>query len=301
MGKPEQSETDRSLSLGTLYAFFAYLLWGFMPFYWKWLGSVSAVELFAHRVVWAAVLAAILVLLTQRRELRRALSDRRAVLVSSFAGILVGANWLLYVWAVTNDHLVESSLGYYINPLVSVLLGIVILRERLTRLQLIALLLAAAGVLVLTISHGSLPWISVGLASSFAVYGLVKKTSRLNALTSLMVEMTVVSPIAIGVIVWRAVAGSGSFVTAGLDTSLLLVGTGLVTVAPLLLFGAGARRIPLSRVGFLQYIAPTLMLLIGTVVYREPFTKVHAMSFACIWTALAIYTASLVRARRRIR
>jgi chloramphenicol-sensitive protein RarD len=133
------------------------------------------------------------------------------------------------------------------------------------------------------------------------VYGLVKKTSRLNALTSLMVEMTVVSPIAIGVIVWRAVAGSGSFVTAGLDTSLLLVGTGLVTVAPLLLFGAGARRIPLSRVGFLQYIAPTLMLLIGTVIYHEPFTKVHAMSFACIWTALAIYTASLVRARRRNR
>ncbi len=286
---------DKEQLIGTVSGFLAFLLWGLLPFYWKWLGAVPASEILAHRVIWSALLLVVLVPTLQSRQLAVAVRDRRALLTAAGAGVLVGGNWFVYTWAVNADRLVEASLGYYINPLVSVVLGVVVLHERLSRLQVVAVILAAVGVLVLTVNHGRVPWVSLSLAFSFALYGLVKKTGRLNAIVSLMVELVIITPIALVFLVVRHRGGAGSFGAAGPLITLLLAGAGIATVAPLLLFGTAARRIPLSRVGFLQYIAPTLMLLIGTVFYREPFTPAHAVSFALIWTALAIYTTTLVR------
>jgi chloramphenicol-sensitive protein RarD len=288
----------KSELLGTLLSFSSFLLWGVLPFYWKWLDSVPAEQILAHRILWAAVLMVAVVLGLQRRQLAVALRDGRALLVSAIAGVLVGANWFIYIWAVTSERIVEASLGYYINPLVSVLLGVLFLRERLTRLQLVALLLAVAGVVVLTLSYGRFPWVSIALAFSFGTYGLVKKTSRLNSVVSLLIELVLLAPVAAVYIALLGRSGQSAFAAGDLRTTLLLAGAGVVTVAPLLLFGAGARRIPLSRVGFLQYVAPTLMLVIGTVVYGEPFTVAHLVSFALIWTALGLYTVSVVTAGR---
>ena len=282
---------------GTLCAFLSFLLWGMLPFYWKWLDAVPALEILAHRVLWASVLMVVIVPLVQRNQLRNAIRDPRALLMSAVAGILVAANWFIYIWAVTADRMVEASLGYYINPLVSVFLGILFLRERLTRAQIVALLLAIAGVLVLTVSYGRFPWVSIALGFSFGVYGLVKKISRLNSVVSLLIELVCLAPAATVYLAILGRAGDGAFGAGDAGITLLLAGTGAVTIAPLLLFGAGARRIPLHRVGFLQYIAPSLMLLIGTVVYREPFTRVHLVTFGLIWAALAIYTVTALRRR----
>lgn len=283
---------------GTVSAFAAFLLWGLLPVYWKWVDTVPAAEILAHRVIWALFLMAAVVAIAQRNELMSSLRDLRAVLIAAGAGILVGGNWFIYTYAVVADRIVEASLGYYINPLVSVLLGVVVLRESLSRAQIVAVALAFAGVLVLAISYGRVPWISLGLAFSFATYGLVKKTGRLNSTVGLLVELTVLTPIALVYLGARHLAGAGAFAAGVPATTWLLVGAGLVTVVPLLLFGAGARRIPLSRVGFLQYLAPSLMLLIGTVFYGEPFTGAHAVSFGLIWTALGIYTVAMIRRAR---
>jgi len=294
-------EDRRQSWLGTLYALVSFLIWGFLPLYWKWLGGVPAIETLAHRVFWAGAVLIVVVPVLQRRELRAAFRDPRALLAAMLAGILLGANWFVYIWAISVDRLVEASLGYYINPLVNVLLGVVFLRERLTRPQTVALALATAGVLVLTVSHGQFPWISIALGFSFGIYGLVKKIGRLNTLVSLLVELLLLAPVAGIYILIIGRAGEGAFAAGNAMVTALLAGAGIVTVTPLLLFGAGARRIPLSRVGFLQYIAPTAMLLIGTVLYDEPFTPAHAVSFALIWAALAIFTFTIVRGQRRPR
>ena len=292
---------DGSQQLGAVAGFAAFLLWGLLPFYWKWLAGVPALEILAHRILWSALLMLVLVPLIQRSQLVSALRDRRALLVAAGAGLLVGANWFLYIWAVGADRIVEASLGYYINPLVSVLLGVVVLRERLSRTQVVAVGLAGVGVLILSISHGRPPWISLALAASFGYYGLMKKTGRLNSAVSLLVELVVLVPASAIYLGLRHAAGDGAFAAGSPTVTLLLAGAGLVTVAPLLLFGAATRLVPLSRVGFLQYIAPTLMLAIGTLFYGEPFTAAHAVSFACIWGALVVYTVSLGRAGRRTR
>ena len=292
---------DRRELLGTVSAFSAFFLWGILPFYWKWLETVSSAEILGHRVIWSAVLMWAVVLIANRARLREALRDRRAILTAVAAGFLVGANWFIYTYSVVADRIVEASLGYYINPLVSVLLGVVVLRERLSRAQIVAVALATAGVLVLAFSYGRVPWISLGLAFSFATYGLVKKVGRLDATVGLTLELTGLFPIALVYLISLHTGGAGAFGAGTPAITWLLAGAGIVTVVPLLLFGAGARRIPLSRVGFLQYLAPTLMLLIGTIFYGEPFTTAHAISFGLIWTALAVYTVSLVRAARRSR
>ena len=300
MGDEGVLTQDRQQIAGTVAGILAFSIWGILPFYWKWLGSVPAAEILSHRIVWSAFLLLVLAAALQRRQLAVAIRDRRALLIAAAAGFLVGGNWYVYTWAVNADRLVEASLGYYINPLVSVLLGVVVLRERLSRLQAVAVGLAAVGVLVLTVSYGRFPWVSLSLAFSFALYGLVKKTGRLNAMVSLLVELVVIAPIALGYLLIRHRSGLGAFGTDTAAVTWLLAGAGVVTITPLLLFGTAARRIPLSRVGFLQYIAPTLMLVIGTVFYGEPFTVAHGVSFAFIWTALAIYSVSLFRRRARI-
>ena len=289
---------DRSLALGTLAAFFAFLLWGLLPFYWKGLEGVTAIEVLGHRIVWSALLLAVLVPMIQHRELRSALHSPKALLLASAAGFLVGVNWLVYNYSVAADRLVEASLGYYINPLVSIALGVLVLKERLSRMQIAALALAAAAVLLLSLRVGRFPWISLTLAGSFGLYGLIKKTNTLNSLVSLLVELVVLSPLAVGYLIFLSGRGDSAFAAGNPSQTLLLVGAGVATVAPLLLFGAGARRIPLSRVGFLQYLAPTLMLLIGALIYNEPFTWIHAVSFILIWIALAIYMTTILRGAR---
>lgn len=292
-----EPRSARQTTIGTLSAFFSFLIWGLLPFYWKGLGGVDATQILAHRIVWSAVLLLVIVPIVQRRELAAALRDRRALLIAAGAGIVVGVNWFVYVWAVSANRLVEASLGYYINPLVSVFLGMVVLRERMTRVQFVALGLAVLGVLVLTVSYGRLPWVSLTLAFSFGFYGLLKKTGRLNSIVSLLVELSLLAPVAMVFLVRRHAAGAGAFGAGDPLVTWLLAGAGVATVAPLLLFGIGARRIPLSRVGFLQYIAPTFMLLIGTIFYGEAFTAAHAVSFALIWSALGIYTMTILRGR----
>jgi chloramphenicol-sensitive protein RarD len=291
------AEDRRATSFGTASAIAAFLIWGILPLYWRWLGAVPPLELLAHRVFWSAAILLCMVVLLQRRQLRAALRDRRALVAAMLAGVLLGLNWFVYIWSISVDRLVEASLGYYINPLVSVLLGVVFLRERLTRAQMVALSLAIAGVLVLTFSYGQFPWVSLALAFSFGIYGLVKKVGRLSNLVSLLVEMALTAPAAAAYLGIIQRAGTAAFVRSGALTSVLLAGAGIVTVAPLWLFGASARRIPLSSVGFFQYLAPTTMLLIGTLIFREPFTRAHGVAFALIWVALGIYSVSLVRRR----
>jgi chloramphenicol-sensitive protein RarD len=280
---------------GTLFMVCAFLLWGILPAYWKLLGSVQSDQVLAHRIVWSAVFASAVLLYMGRHTFLPLLAGRRTRYSLMLTGVLIGGNWFTYIYAVHTERIVESSMGYYINPLVTIFLGMFVLRERLNRSQWVAFMLALAGVSIITVSHGRIPWIALVLSGTFGLYGLIKKLMNLDALASLSVETLMISPIAAGYLVYHAAHGSGAFLTSGIQTDLLLVFSGVVTAVPLYWFAQGARRIPLSRIGFLQYLAPTLMLIIGVIGYGEPFTSIHAVSFGCIWTGLAIYTVSLVR------
>ncbi len=286
---------------GQIFTFLAFLIWGLLPFYWKWLRSVPAVEILAHRVIWSALFMGLLVVFRYRGEVRDFLNDSharaRSIAAVAFCAVAVGANWLLYVWAVNADHVIEASLGYYFTPLLNVFLGVVFLKERPKRLEISALILATIGVIVVTVGFGSVPWISIGLAVSFGSYGLVKKIGHLNAAVGLSFEMLLIVPAAGIYLTIIGTRGESHFSSSPLS-SILLAGSGVITAIPLLLFGAGARRVPLSNVAFFQYLAPTLMLLIGTIAYREPFTTPQLLSFFFIWAALALYTISLVRTSR---
>lgn len=290
---------------GMTHTFLAFLLWGLLPFYWKLLGSVSEWEILANRVVWSAVFMAIFVAVRRRDEIRALIRSRdpyspRVVAAVVICAVTLGTNWFIYVLSVNTDHIVEASLGYYINPLFVVLLGMIFLKERLRGAQVVALLLAFAGVLLLTIRYGHVPWASLGITLSFGLYGLVKKVARLGAALGLLFEMIVLLPVSLALIGVYSASGRLAFGThgaAGGMTTLLLIGSGAVTAIPLLLFGEGARRVPLSTVGFFQYLSPTLMLLIGTLAYGEPFGIVDGISFGLIWTALAIYTTTTFRRR----
>lgn len=303
------SDDDRTaLRRGTISALSAYLLWGVLPVYWKQLDAVPAVEILMHRILWSGVFMTVITLAWYRSALWSALRRPRSLLYVAVGAVFITINWFIFTYSVVADRLVEVSLGYYINPLVSVLLGVIVLGERLTRVQMVALGVATVAVVVMAVHLGVFPWISLGVAFSFGLYGLFKKIGRLPSSVSLTMELFLLSPVAAVMLVFMhrsgLLGGVGAFGTSaagGPVITVLLVGAGAVTAVPLLLFGAGATRIPLSRVGFLQYVAPTLMLLLGTVVYGEPFTIIHAVSFVLIWTALAIYTATLVRAGRRRR
>lgn len=287
---------------GHLYTFLAFLMWGLLPFYWKWLDALPPVEILSHRVIWSGLLMGVLVAVRHRTELRAFLFDRsrRAVSIVTVlvCAVTLGANWLLYVWAVNSDHVVESSLGYYFTPLLNILLGIVFLRERPRKIEVAALILATVGVAVVTVSFGRVPWISLGIAFSFSLYGLLKKTGHLGAAVGLALEMAVLFPAAALYVAVAGARGAGHFTSVSPEITALLVGCGAITAVPLLLFGAGARRVPLSSVGFLQYVSPTLMLAIGTLIYHEPFSTPQIVSFSFIWAALGLYTYSLLRSRR---
>ena len=277
----------------------AFLMWGLFPLYWKLLAAVPALEVVAHRMVWGLVSVAIWVTLRGRWADARAVASRPGTALRlAGSGALISLNWLLYIWAVINDHVVEASLGYFINPLVNVLLGVLVLRERLGRAQWIAVALAAAGVTVLTLWHGRLPWIALALAVSFGLYGLARKTVGADAVVGLLWETALLTPLAAGYlfVLWQR--GVGAFGPSRPGTSTLLALGGAVTAVPLVLFTLGARALPLSTVGFLQYLSPSLQFLLAVLVFREPFTPAHAATFAFIWAALAILTWDL---RRRLR
>lgn len=284
---------------GVLSAVSAFLMWGLFPLYWKPLAEVPAIEVVAHRTVWGMLSVAVWVTLQQRwADVRAVLRRPRTLVVLTATALLIAGNWLLYIWAVTHDHVMESSLGYFINPLANVLLGVVILKERLGRLQQVAVGLACTGVAVLTFGYGRFPWIALGLATSFALYGLARKTVAADAVTGLLVETSLLAPIAAGFLLLRESAGCAAFGHAGLTPTGLLLLAGPVTALPLVLFTRGARLLPLSTIGLFQYISPSCQFLLAIFVYREPFTAAHAVTFACIWAALALLTRDLLRQRQ---
>jgi chloramphenicol-sensitive protein RarD len=279
------------INRGLFYAIAAYGMWGLLPLYWKALQSVPSTQIVAHRMVWSLVfVAALLVFRRQWAWLPAVLKQPRTLLLVLLAGCIVAVNWLTYVWAVNAGYVVETSLGYFINPLLSVFLGVIFLRERLRGGQWLAIGLALLGVLYLTVAYGNFPWIALTLALTFGLYGLLKKTTALAALEGLSLETALLFGPALAYLLLQEGQGQGAFGHAGVGTSLLLALTGVATGLPLLLFGAAARRIPLSTVGILQYIAPTVQFLLGVFLYREPFTASRLIGFILIWTALLIYS-----------
>ncbi len=281
--------------IGVVAAIAAYLLWGFLPIYWKLIEQVPAYEILAHRFVWSFVFMVLVLLITAKvsnffTEVRELLRQPKQFLCVVVAALIITVNWGTYIWAVNNEHIVEASLGYYINPLVSVLLGIIVLKERLSFWQTVSFILAAIGVLNMTVNFGSVPWIALTLALSFGFYGLLKKTVNLGAISSITLETLLITPFALSYLAFIHQKGSGAFSLAEPILALLLMGAGAATATPLLLFSSGAKSLPLSVLGFIQYIAPTISLIIGVFLYHEPFTSVHAVSFAFIWTALLIFS-----------
>jgi len=287
----------RGLLLGAT----AFGLWGAFPLYWPLLEPAGATEILAHRVLWSLVLAMGVTLGLRRGAAFRSIwTTPRARAAMIGAGVAIGFNWFTYIWGVNNGHVVEASLGYYINPLVTVLLGVLVLGERLRRWQWVALGIAFVAVVVLSLELGRPPWISLVLACSFGTYGLMKKQARVGPVEGLSFETLVLAPVALGYVVWLSYAGEATAWSHGAGHTLLLASAGLVTAVPLLLFAASANRISLSTVGLLQYIAPTLQFLIGVLVFREAMPTARWVGFALVWVALIMLTAeSLVALRAR--
>ncbi len=287
-----------SRSSGFTFALLAYSAWGVFPLYFKALHDVPAVQVLSHRIVWSVVLLAIATpLLGRWATALHALGPRKrlAILASS---VLIAANWLTYIWAVQVGRVLEASLGYFVNPLVSVLLGVLFLRERLRRMQVAAIALAGIGVLAMVIRLHTLPWLPLTLALSFGLYGFVRKRAGVDAVGGLLAETLVLAPLAVCWLVYSEAHGVGAF-GHDLHTSVLLAAAGPITAVPLIWFAMGVRRLPLSTVGILQYVTPTLQFLLAVALYREPFGSAQALAFGFIWTALALYTWDTLQAARR--
>jgi chloramphenicol-sensitive protein RarD len=283
---------------GLFAAFGAYLAWGLLPIYFKALRPLPPLEILSHRVVWSVLLlAAVVAARNGWRELAGALRGWRRLATFSGTTLLIGSNWLTYIWAVNSGQLLQASLGYFVNPLVNVLLGVVLLRESLNRRQAVAVCLAAAGVLWLVLGYGRFPWISLFLAFSFGLYGLVRKVAGIGAVSGLLVETALLAPLALAYLLSRARDGSGAF-GSGWRPTLLLLAAGVITAIPLVWFTVGVQRLRLSTMGVLQYLAPSLQFALAVWLYGEPFTRAHVATFACIWVSLAIYSWDALTARR---
>ena len=268
----------------------AYAAWGVFPLYWYLLKAVPSMQIIAHRVLWCGVFVAGYLFVTQgRRWLRQALAGRHVGRMLIVSSLLISTNWGIYIWAVTHGRVVESSLGYFINPLVSVLIGVIVLRERLNRAQWTAIGIATLGVLWLTFRHGEVPWISLALAVSFAIYGLIRKLAAVDALPGLAIESLILFLPALAWLIWAQTQGAGAFAQGDFGRDALLILGGAVTALPLIGFAYGARRLPYSLVGVLQYISPSLQLLCGVLLLGEAFTREQAIGFGCIWLALILY------------
>lgn len=290
----------RDARRGLLYGVAAYTLWGVFPLYWPLLKPASAPEILAHRVLWSCLVMGVLVVVLRRGSQFRALfSNPRVARLLTIAAVLVSANWLTYIWAVNNDHVVESALGYFINPLVSVVLGIAFFGERLRRWQWLAVGLAAVAVVVLTLDYGRLPWVALVLAFSFGTYGLAKKLAGVDAVESLAFETLLIAPLAAAYVLWLGARDELTFLTGGTSHALLLATTGLITALPLLCFGAAAVRIPLVSLGLLQYLAPLLQFALGVWWFHEPMPASRWAGFVLVWLALAVFTAEALANRRQ--
>jgi chloramphenicol-sensitive protein RarD len=301
MTSKAKSETPTPESLlGVIYAGAAFLIWGLAAVYWKELKSVPSLEIIAHRVAWSFFfLLPLIIFQRQWAEFVAILQNLKILLILLTSAILVAANWLLYVWAVNNDHLLQASLGYYINPLVNVVLGMFFLRERLRPPQILAVLLATTGVIYLTIQYGSFPWIAITLAMSFGLYGLIRKVAPVSPLVGLAVETLLISLPAIGYLFYLDSQGTGSIFRISLNLDLLLMGCAPLTAIPLLFFTAGAKRLYLSTLGLMQYIGPSGMFLLAVFYYLEPFSTAQVWTFIMIWTALVVYSTDSVIYYRR--
>lgn len=286
---------NQSTRKGILYGAVAYMMWGFLPLYWKLVQNVSADEILAHRFVWSFVFMLIVLGLGKRwkefgREVKILLQHPKSLMMLIIVALLISINWFLYIWAVNHGHIIETSLGYYMNPLVSILLGLIVMKEKLNFWQFVSVGLATIGVLFLTVQLESFPWIAITLALSFGIYGLAKKMTNYEATVGLTMETMVITPLALMYLIYLAFSGNMSFGTGDISLTLLLMGGGAMTALPLLYFAKGAKLIPLTTLGFLQYVAPTISLCIGVFLYNEQFTKAHAIAFSFIWTAIIIFS-----------
>jgi chloramphenicol-sensitive protein RarD len=282
---------------GTLYGIAAYLIWGMFPLFWPLLEPAGALEILAHRVVWSLVLV-VIVLVASGGGWSRLPRTGRPLRLLSLAAVLIAVNWGLYIWGVNHHHVVETSLGYFVNPLVTVALSVVVLGERLRRMQWMAVAVAASGVIVLTVQAGRPPWIALALAGSFGTYGLIKKVVGVEPAAGLVVETAVLAPVALGFLVLLGANGSGTLSSHGPGHALLLAAAGPVTAIPLLAFAAASSRVPLSWMGLMQYLTPIIQFLIGVFVRHESLPAVRLVGFLLIWVALVIFTADGTAARR---
>lgn len=285
---------------GIFFGLAAYVLWGILPVYWKALEIVSPFEILSSRFMWSCVFVFLLIIFQKKwplfaKEVKQVFSNVKTGAAMVAAGITISFNWGTFIWAVNNGHIVETSMGYYINPLVSILFAVVFLRERLDKMQLAAITCAFIGVASMVYSFGKIPWVSLTLAFTFALYGLLKKILPVSALTSIMLETLLITPLALvyEYSLWQQ--GVSFYASGNLQVIMMLTGAGVVTAIPLLLFTAGARLLPLKIIGFLQYISPTLTLLIGVFVYNEAFTASHLLAFGWIWAALLLFIVSQLR------
>ncbi|MGO4256448.1 EamA family transporter RarD [Marmoricola sp. RAF53] len=285
---------------GLLYGLAAYLLWGLFPLYWPLLEPAGAVEILSHRITWSVITMLLVTIVVGRRaQLRAIFGDRRARRLLTVGAVVIAVNWGTYIWGVNHHKVVETSLGYFINPLVTVLMGVLILGERLRPWQWTAVGIAATAVVGLTIEYGRPPWVALVLAFSFGTYGLTKKQAGVQPVESLTFETLVLAPLAVGYLVWLGLRGESHFLGHGLGHGFLLVLTGLITAVPLLLFGAAAIRVPLTALGLLQYLAPVLQFLLGVTLLDEGMTTMRWVGFGLVWVALVIFTVDSIRARRR--
>lgn len=291
----DESRSGLALGVG------AYLCWGLFPLYWPLLEPAGALEALSHRVVWSLGFVAILLTVTRRWDAFRVLwRDPVRLLFLALASVVIAINWGAFIWGVTNGHVIETSLGYFINPLVTVLLAVLVLGERLRPVQWVAVGVGAVAVVVLTVDYGRLPYVALAVAASFAIYGFLKKRAQLGAIESLAVETALLTPVAVGYLVFLQLTGSLVFGHEGTANALLLAGTGVVTAVPLLLFGGAATRLSLTSLGLLQYLGPILQFVFGLLVFDEEMSRARWAGFVLVWLALVLFTADALRARRRV-
>lgn len=289
---------------GMISAILAYGIWGFFPVYWKVLEHVNSIEILLNRIIWSFVFTILFIFIIGQKkalieDLKLLWKEKKMFLSLVLASFVISCNWFLYIWAVTHDHVVETSLGYYINPLITVLFGVIFFKERLSKAQLLAVFIALAGVAIMTIRYGKIPWVALGVALSFAIYGALKKKIRLNATRGLAIETLLILPFALIYYIFIMSTNSVSFLHIDWKTDLFLILGGVVTACPLVLFAIGARALPQSILGFFQYISPTLILILGVIIYHEPFTSIELISFSIIWIAIISFSLSTIIENRK--
>lgn len=291
----DNSQTSEPLS-GMLFAVAAYFIWGFLPLYLKTIGHIPAIEVVAHRILWSVPVAGALILwLGRTADLRAAFKSPRVLLMATLTAALISINWGIYIWAIAADRAVEGALGYYINPILNMVLGVFVLGERLSRLQILAVVCAVIAVAILTFGAGGLPWVSLALAGSFGIYGFLRKTLPIGPTQGFLLEVLILSIPALFIITWFVYTGTGHFGPTGLADIGLLLFAGPVTAIPLILYAFGAKALRYTTVGILQYIAPTMIFLIAVFVFKEPFSHIQLIAFCFIWTGLALYTWSMFK------